>query len=353
MRPLALILCLGALQLAQAAADEWPGENWNEKLTESYEKWKPIQEVLADLAQLAGVRDVTFTVERNPTSVVPLPAGLTRKEAFQSAASMCLLEGQWEGGKLTVRETKKRGDWQTLIGAVSIPILVDGARGTLLMPSGKKIESPAPWVWFAPNGLDSSHAWICKRLLDEGISIASVGVGESQGNPQGRAVFTAFYEKITAEHGTARKAVLFPQSRGGLMLYNWAAEHPECVAAIGGIYPVGDLRSYPKLEKASRAYGVTQDELLAQLAQHNPIDRLAPLAKAGIPIFHVHGDRDGTVPLEANSAEIARRYQALGGKVELMIIPGKGHETAATGQSFFQCEKLADFLIKQAKATTP
>lgn len=244
------------------------------------------------------------------------------------------------------------GDWRSMIGGVSIPITVGGARGMILMPAGKKMKSPAPWVWYAPNGLQPVHAWLCKRLLDEGISIACVGVGESQGNPKGRAIFTAFYEKITTEHGLAKKAALFPQSRGGLMLYNWAAEHPECVAAIGGIYPVGDLRSYPKMEIASKAYGMTQDELQAQLAQHNPIDRLEPLAKAHIPIFHVHGDKDATVPLQANSAELARRYQALGGDARVMVIPGKGHEPAATGQAFFQCQELADFLIKQAKAAT-
>lgn len=354
MKRLILILCLGFLSLVQIAlAEEWPGGKWNDRLTESYDKWAPIQDVLRDLAQRAGEPEIIFTAEHNPPFVVPLRAGLSLQEAFQSAASLCLLEGQWEDGKLIVRETKKKGDWQAMIGAVSIPVSVEGARGMILMPAGRKVKSPAPWVWFAPNGLDSSHAWICRRLLDEGISIACIGVGESQGNPQGRAIFSAFYEKITAEYGLAKKVVLFPQSRGGLMLYNWAAEHPECVAAIGGIYPVGDLRSYPKLEKASQAYGMTQDELLAQLARHNPIERLAPLAQAHIPIFHVHGDKDSTVPLEANSAELARRYRALGGEVQVLVIPGKGHETAATGQAFFQCKELADFLIKQVKATTP
>jgi hypothetical protein len=31
------------------------------------------------------------------------------------------------------------------------------------------------------------------------------------------------------------------------MLYNWAAENPERVAGIAGIYPVCDLRSYTVL----------------------------------------------------------------------------------------------------------
>lgn len=347
-------LCLGSIAFAQVAfADEWPGGKWNEKLPQAYEEWKPAREVLVDLARMAGVQDVTFTAAGNPPFVIPLSQGMTLKEAFQNAAAASLLEARWEGGKLTVYETKKRGDWTAMIGAVSIPVTVDGAKGMILIPAEKNLKTTAPWVWYAPNRLEPHHAWLCKRLLDEGISIACVNVGESQGNPEGRAIFTAFYAKLTAEHGLAKKVVLFPQSRGGLMLYNWAAEHPDCVAAIGGIYPVGDLRSYPKMEIASKAYRMTQDELQAQLERHNPIDRLAPLAKARIPIFHVHGDRDGTVPLEANSAEITARYRTLAGDAKVLIIPGKGHESAATGQSFFQCAELAEFLIKQAKATTP
>ena len=42
------------------------------------------------------------------------------------------------------------------------------------------------------------------------------------------------------------------------MLYNWAVENLEAVACIAGIYSVCDLRSYPGLDKACRAYGLTR-----------------------------------------------------------------------------------------------
>ena len=107
---------------------------------------------------------------------------------------------------------------------------------------------------------------------------------------QGREGFTALYRELTEKRGFSRKPCLLARSRGGLMLYNWAAEHPECVAGIAGIYPVCNLRSWPGLDKACGAYGLTAAQLETQLPQHNPIDRLAPLAKAGVPIFHIHGD---------------------------------------------------------------
>ena len=51
--------------------------------------------------------------------------------------------------------------------------------------------------------------------------------------------------------------------------------------------------------------GMTKDERAAHLAEHNPVDCLAPLAKAKIPLFHIHGDMDQVVPLEANSGLVA------------------------------------------------
>jgi dipeptidyl aminopeptidase/acylaminoacyl peptidase len=125
------------------------------------------------------------------------------------------------------------------------------------------------------------------------------------------------------------------------MLYNWAAENPDKVQCIVGIYPVCDLRSYPGLSKAAGAYGMTAAELEKHLTQHNPIDRLEPLAKAGVPILHIHGDKDAVVPLEKNSQIIFDRYTALGGKMKLIVIPEKGH---AEIPEYFQEPRLVQFL---------
>jgi dipeptidyl aminopeptidase/acylaminoacyl peptidase len=143
----------------------------------------------------------------------------------------------------------------------------------------------------------------------------------------------------------SKKASLLARSRGGLMLYNWAVEHPESVACVAGIYPVCNLTSYPGLAKACGAYEMTAAELKEQLPQHNPIDRLAPLAKANVPIFHIHGDSDKLVPLEANSGEQTRRYRELGGPIELVVPPGQGHNM---WQGFFQCQALVDFVIAKS-----
>jgi alpha-beta hydrolase superfamily lysophospholipase len=185
-----------------------------------------------------------------------------------------------------------------------------------------------------------------RQWLAQGIGIAGVDVGESFGNPRGRKVFSALWETATSKYGMSKRACLLPQSRGGLMLYNWAAENPERIACIAGIYTVCDLRSFPGLERACGAYAMTAAELEARLGDHNPVDRLASLAKAGVPIIHVHGDSDQVVPLEQNAGEVARRYKALGGAVRLIVIPGKGHEICA---EFFKCQELVDFVASHAR----
>ena len=143
-----------------------------------------------------------------------------------------------------------------------------------------------------------------EKFLNQGIAIAGVDVGESYGSPEGRATYSALYKELAEKRRLAKKACLLARSRGGLMLYNWAVEHPDSVACIAGIYPVCDLRSYPGLKRACGAYGMTEEQLMDKLTEHNPIDRLAPLAKAKVPIFHIHGDNDEVVPLEKNSATI-------------------------------------------------
>ena len=227
---------------------------------------------------------------------------------------------------------------------------VEGHAAWVFLPSGKGSAGDTPWLWVAPTiSPDSpglSHKWLFQRLLDGGLAVAGVDVGESHGSPAGRAVFSTFYDAVRADYGLAVRACLLPRSRGGLMLYNWAAENPLRVACIAGIYTVCDLRSYPGLDKACEVYGMTEDELAARLAEHNPVDRLGPLARACVPIFHVHGDLDETVPLEVNVGELARRYQQLGGSVELLVIRGKGHEMIP---EFLECRPLVDFVIRHAR----
>ena len=86
------------------------------------------------------------------------------------------------------------------------------------------------------------------------------------------------------------------------------------------------------------------------IAQHNPVDRVGPLAKAGFPVLHIHGDVDNIVPLETNSGELARRYRQLGGEMTLTVMKGQGHNMWS---GWFQCQELVDFVIAHARGKRP
>ena len=228
------------------------------------------------------------------------------------------------------------------------PFAVAGHQAFVIRPPEKKIE-PIPWVLYAPtlgtNLPGKSEAWMFERFLSAGIAIAGVNVGESYGSPAGRKTYTALYEKLVKDEGFDTKVSLLARSRGGLMLYCWAAENPEKIRCITGIYPVCNLASYPGLGRACGAYGMTQGQLAEALAKHNPVDRLAPLADAGVPIFHIHGDKDNVVPLPANSGLVADRYKAAGGLMELEVASGQGHNM---WRGFFESQRLVNFLVSYA-----
>ena len=231
--------------------------------------------------------------------------------------------------------------------------LVQGRTAFVILPVAKPAGQPIPWVWYAPTlpGLPGAEEkWMFERFVQAGIAIGGIDVGESYGSPDGRALFSAFHDEVTKHRGFAPKAVMLGRSRGGLMTLSWAAENADKVAGFAGIYPVCDVASYPGVAKASSAYRMTTEELSARLSEHNPIERLAALAKAGVPLFAIHGDNDAVVPLDANSGEMRKRYEALGGRMQLIVPPGQGHNMWS---GFFQCQELVDFVLAQANRPEP
>ena len=240
-------------------------------------------------------------------------------------------------------------------GATRFDFTVPGGSGFVIKPNGPDTAGKKPWVWYAPTFVkarpemgrypNKSLDWLFTRLLDKGVWIAGVDVGESWGNAQGRKAYTQFYKYVRKEYALSPRPCLVGQSRGGIMVYNWAVEHPREVGCIVGIYPVTNLAGWPHLggDRILKAYGMSEAEMRKHLGKNDPIDRLAPLARAKVPIFHIHGDADKVVPLDQNTLELARRYKALGGSAEVDVVPGKGHEEVP---EFFQSEQLLGFLLR-------
>jgi dipeptidyl aminopeptidase/acylaminoacyl peptidase len=287
---------------------------------------------------------------------------MVRRELELNGANRMMLPPLHPWGMLVVRPADEEGPppklrpgWSDLYRSEVVELDIDGAPAFVVKPRKERSDGKQPWVWYAPSlRADDGqwtlpterHAKVVSTLLDQGFYFCGVHVGESYGSPAGRETFTKFYARVVQQFGLSKKACLFPVSRGGLMHYNWAAEHPQCVQCIGAIYPVCDVTDRPGLEKASKAYGIPVEQLAAELDKHNPIERLAPLAAARVPILHLHGDSDNVVPLNRHSAELARRYKRLGGRIELKVVAGKGHEFAP---EFWENPQLAEFFLQQVR----
>ena len=224
----------------------------------------------------------------------------------------------------------------------------------IFWPPEPQRRRPQPWILYAPTLAaypDAHEKWMHEQFLAAGVAVAGIDVGESYGSPQGRELFTALYDELTGRRGFAARPCLLGRSRGGLWVTSWACDHPNQVAGIAGIYPVFDLRTYPGLAKAAPAYGMSSDDLAANLGKLNPIERTSVLAKAKVPVFIIHGDDDKVVPLKENSAQLAARYEAAGAKeaMTLQVAKGQGHNY---WEGFFRCPELIEFAIARARSGT-
>lgn len=230
--------------------------------------------------------------------------------------------------------------------------LVAGRPAFILWPEASLRRTPQPWVFYAPTlpaYPDVHEKWMHEQFLAAGIAVAGVDAGEAYGSPASTALFDQFYDHVTRERGLAARPCLLGRSRGGLWVTAWACDHPERFTGLAGIYPVFDFTTYPGLEKAAVAYGLSAEELQRQQPQLNPIERMPALAKARLPALFIHGDQDQVVPLPQNSARFAQTYRDAGAEqaVRLIVAEGQGHNF---WEGFFRCQPLVDFVIARARA---
>ncbi len=217
-----------------------------------------------------------------------------------------------------------------------------------------KPKTPAqgmPWIWRTEFFGHEPQADIA--LLNAGWHVAYFQVSDMYGAPASIELMALFHGYVTKEYGLGQRAVLEGFSRGGLYAVNFAATHPDKTAGLYLDAPVLDIRSWPGGKgkgkgdarcwaQALEIYRLT-DETAAGF-KGNPIDRLEPLAKGGIPILSVVGDADTVVPLAENTAILEQRYKALGGKIEVIAKPGVDHHP----HSLKDPKPIVDFVLANA-----
>ncbi len=218
-----------------------------------------------------------------------------------------------------------------------------------------KPKAPAagrPWIWRTEFFGHEPQGDLA--LLGAGWHVAYFKVSDMYGAPASVELMAQFHQHLTKEFSLSNRAVLEGFSRGGLYAVNFAAAHPDKTAALYLDAPVLDIRSWPGGKGAGKGdarcwaqalaiYGLTEDT--ARDFKGNPLDQLAPLAEAGIPILSVVGDADKVVPLAENTAILKQRYEALGGKIEVIVKAGVDHHP----HSLKDPKAIVDFLLDHAR----
>jgi pimeloyl-ACP methyl ester carboxylesterase len=174
---------------------------------------------------------------------------------------------------------------------------LDGIQGAITIIVPKTTAPGTPWV-FRSDFVDR-HAEVDLALLAKGFHIVTGPVPFNADGPLLKD-WDAVYKYLT-EHGFSSKPVMEGAGEAAGEAYAWAIENPDEVSCIYGENPV--LRS--------------------KMSKTQPLDNLAPLAKARVPLLHVCGSLDPW--LEDNTRAVEERYRKLGAQITVIINEGEGH----------------------------
>ena len=212
---------------------------------------------------------------------------------------------------------------------------VDGADVIIVAPA--KSLPGGPWAWRGEFFGAFPNADI--ELVKGGWHLAYIGVPNLFGSPKAVARWEKFHDVLVKDHGLHPKPGLIGVSRGALYCMSWAAAHPDKTLAVYLDNGVCDFKSWPggRLKGLGTGQGSAgewqnvlkafdfKDDKEAIAYKGNPVDNLAPLAKAKLPLLLVYGDSDKVVPHKENSEIVYHRYKALGGSVERVVKAGGDH----------------------------
>jgi pimeloyl-ACP methyl ester carboxylesterase len=151
-----------------------------------------------------------------------------------------------------------------------------------------------PWVYRA--GFVSRDAKVDQELLAKGFHIVTGPVGVSFVVKD----WDTAYEYLTG-HAFSKKPAMEGAGGGAGEVYAWAIENPDKVSCVYAENP----------------------RMHSELAKTQPLDNLAPLARANVPLLHVCGSLDPG--FKDNTLEVEKRYKKLGGKIEVIVKKGVGH----------------------------
>lgn len=176
-------------------------------------------------------------------------------------------------------------------------ISVPGTPMTTTVIAPATAAAGMPWVYRA--GFVFRDARVDQALLAKGFHIVTAPVTTNADGPLMKDWDTA-YAYLTG-HGFAKKPAIEGSGGGAGEMYEWAIENPDKVSCV--------YAENPRMRSA--------------LAKTQPLDHLAPLAEAKVPLLHVCGSLDPW--FKDNTLELQKRYKKLGGRIEVIVKKGVAH----------------------------
>jgi len=212
----------------------------------------------------------------------------------------------------------------------------------------KEANKERLWIWRARFWGHEPQTDLA--LLEKGFHVAYVDVANLFGNNEAVSIWNKFYSYLIDEYKLHPKVVLEGMSRGGLIVYNWAAANVEKVASIYADAPVCDIKSWPgglyagkgsvaDWERCLNAYGLNDSTVYD--FKGIPTVNAIKLAQAGIPVLHVCGAADKVVPYFENTKILADNYKQAGGNIKVVLKNGVGHHP----HSLEDPEVIVDFIL--------
>jgi lysophospholipase L1-like esterase/pimeloyl-ACP methyl ester carboxylesterase len=225
--------------------------------------------------------------------------------------------------------------------------MFNGRKAKIVKP--RRAAQGKPWIWRARFWGAEPQTEIA--LLDRGFHVVYCDVTELFGNAEAIDAWNKFYSFLQ-KAGLSKKACLEGFSRGGIYVYNWAAQNADKVACLYVDAPVLDVKSWPggkgsgkgsaaNWEIFKKDYGYTSDSAALSF-KGNPIDKVEQIVQGGYPMLHVVGDADDIVPVNENTAIFEQKVLALGGKIEVIHKPGVNHHP----HSLANPTPIVDFILK-------
>ena len=185
-----------------------------------------------------------------------------------------------------------------------------------------------PWIW-------RTMFWDAfpnfdVAMLNRGFHVAYIDAGDTFAAPAALQIYNDFYAHVTTKYGFSERPALEGLSRGAFAGYRWAYFNPDKVGCVYGDAPLCDIylleRGTPDQKTGIvpswawvlESYGHSVDDG-PLVIEGNPIDGLARLAAANIPIIHVCGDIDTAAVNSENNDIVRERYLKLGGEFVLIM----------------------------------